>query len=400
MQWYKVLTGYLDIALWGDDPERVINMAMARGIRLWDIRQDDTGSYRLKIRLGAYRAIRQLARRCRCRIKTVKKYGVPFYLMWARKRRILVAGTLFFFIMLYILASFVWFIEVKGNNNVDTQEIMRSLKSQGLKVGIPKSSFVREEVEDRLLLDIPELAWAGIEIRGSRVIVEVAEKTLPPTGEEIKPADIIAAREGIIEELLVLRGTALVKEGDRVLVGQSLVAGMIYPEIQINQDGSITPVGEAQRVRALALVRARVQHAQIGECLLKESIERDTGKETTAIILKYRGWDMTLRGPRETPYEHYRTVSRVQTIMPGRIPGGPVELITVNYLEQVRDVYERSLEEAYSEAVSRAKKETLKTLPPDCRIIKEEHELIPTNRLDLVRIKYSLETIEDIGTHP
>ena len=51
-------------------------------------------------------------------------------------------------------------------------------------------------------------------------MIEVAEKTFPSTDEENMPGNLIAREDGIIEELLVLKGSPQVQEGDRVKKGR------------------------------------------------------------------------------------------------------------------------------------------------------------------------------------
>lgn len=399
MRWDAAISGYLDISMWGKDPERVINMALIRGIHIWDIQQTEKGRYLFKVRLGGYKALRHLVKRCGCKMKIEGKKGAPFFLMRVNRRRVLVVGMLFFFIALYFMSSFVWFVEVKGNKNIETAVIINTLDIYGLKVGVPKSSFDREKAKEHLLAEIPQLAWANIQIRGSSVIVEVSEKTLIPPDLQSKPADIIAARDGRIEELLVLKGTALVKEGDLVYKGQILVAGLEYPLLQINADGSAVPAGEPKKIRAKALVRARVQHEEIADCHIREEVDQDTGNKTDVVVCKCKEREIVITGPRSVPYEHYRTVRRGRTLLEGRIPTSPVEIITITYIEQKHEIYEWGLDGAYQEAVKRAKQKILKLLPSDYRVVSEKHEPIPQKRTDLVRSSYIMETIEDIGTY-
>jgi similar to stage IV sporulation protein len=399
MRWDTTIKGYLEISLWGEEPERVINMALVRGIHLWDIRQEEKGCYLLKVRLGGYKALRHLVRRCDSHMRIVKKRGMPFYIMRANKRRVLVLGMLCFCAILYFLGSFVWNIEITGNEHVDTQLIMEYLDKQGVRIGAPKASFDRDLVVEHLLTDIPELAWAGMNIRGSSVKLEVSEKTLIPLDFQSGPADIVAARDGKIVELLVLKGTPLVQEGDQVYKGQILVSKLVYPQIQMNEDGSISPGGEPTEVRAKALVRARVERQQIAECPLREEVDRDTGRKTEVVVWRYKGWEMVVKGPRDVPYEFYRTVSQCETILPGRIPEGLVEIVSIIYIEQSHETHEWGLEGAYREAVKRARKEVMKTLPSDYRIITEIHEPVPVERADLIRVSYLIETVEDIGSY-
>ena len=396
MDWQRGLTGYLEIALWGEDPERVINMAMSRGIYIWDIHQREEGCFLLKIRVGGYKALRHLVRRSSCRVKITRKKGLFFYLMRAQKRKVLVGGFLFFCLALYILSSFVWFIEVSGNKKVETNRIEQTLRVNGLKVGVLKSGLDSDKIKDILLIDIPELAWAGIRIQGTKVIVEVAEKTLIPVDEETRPADIVARSGGKIEEVLVLTGTPLINVGNIVEKGQTLIEGLAYPQIQINQDGSISPGGTPERIRARALVRARVRRSRTGECLISEEKDFDTGAETRVVVIRFRGYELLISGPKTVPYERYRVVTHAKTLLAGRIPGQPVELVTIVYLEQKHEIYDWGLAGAYQEAVVRAKNSVLTELPADYRVITEEHEPLLSKKADLVRVQYEIETIEDI----
>ncbi len=396
MDWQRGVTGCLEIVLSGESPERVINMAMSRGIYIWDIQRTKEGNFLLKIRVGGYKALRHLVRRSSCRMKIVKKKGLFFYLLRAKKRKVLVTGLLFFCIVLYILSSFVWFIEISGNKKVETQRIEQTLEVHGLKVGVLKSGFDSEIIKDKLLRDIPELAWAGIRVQGTKVIIEVAEKTLVPADEETKPADIIARVGGKVEEVLVLTGTPFIKVGDIVEKGQTLIGGLVYPQIQINEDGSITPAGTPEQIRARALVRARILRSRTGECYIREEKDLDTGAETKVTFIRFRGQDIIIRGPKTVPYERYRLVSHVKNLSVGRIPGWSVELFTVVYLEQKHEVYDWGLAGAYQEAVARAKNDLFRELPADYRIILEEHEPLLSKKADLVRVQYVLETVENI----
>jgi len=399
MNWQLGVAGYLEICLSGPNPERVINMALSRGIYIWDIQQDEEGRYLLKVRLGGYKALRYLVRRSGCRMKIRRKVGMPFWVRRAKKRKILVLGVFFFCLTLYFLNSFVWFIDVKGNNRIPAETILKSAEYNGLKVGAVKSAVPRDYIRERLLLDIPELSWAAIHIQGTRVVIEVAEKTLISGNEESMPGDLLARVDGKIEELLVLKGTPLVKEGDQVQKGQVLISGLYYPQIQMNPDGSITPAGEPERVRARGLVRARVLHKIEAQCPLREEKIQDTGRETVVNILRVADREIVLKGPAQVPYQRYRQIRQSKTLLAGRNPWSPVELITTVYREQEGTTLEWGLEGAYQEAIRRARTEVEKNLPADCRIITERAEPLPSPDSDLIRVLYVLETVEDIGCY-
>lgn len=399
MNLYAGLSGYLEISLWGNDPEKVINMAMSRGLYLWNIRQKDKGYFILNIRLGGYKALRHIVRRSSCHLKIMKKKGLPFWIMKAKRRKVLVSGVLLFCCIMYLLSSFVWSIEICGNKIISADKILLQVQSDGLRVGAAKFNLNRQQITETLLKNIPELAWANIHIQGTKVIIEVAEKKLPPSDEDRRPAHLYSCQKGRVEELLILTGTAQVKEGDDVQRGQVLIAGYTYPQMEFDEYGRVVPEGEPEEVRARGLIRALVKRSRIGKCLVKEEILRDTGLEKTTIMLKYKDKKIIFKGPKTPPYKHYRTISRVKTIVPGRITGSAVELVTIVYIEQKKDCHNWGVTGAYQEAGQRARQEVMKELPPDFRIVNEKYEPLPSNQDNMVIVKCYLETVENIGCY-
>ncbi len=399
MNWHTGITGYLIVYLWGDDPERVINMAISRGIRIWDIEQRDDGRYLLKVRPREYRALRVLSRRSSCRVKVAGKRGLPFVALRVRRRKILTAGLLFFCLALYTLGCFVWSIEIEGNERVTVEEITLAAEKSGLKIGALKYNLEQDELGEKLLATLPELVWVGIRLEGTKAIIKVAEKIPSPCAEETAPAHLLAGCDGRIEEMLVLTGTPLVKEGDVVQKGQVLIAGFAYPELVYDQNGEPVAKGQPEKVRARGLVRAYIKRSCEKECPIKEERTCDSGNMAKRVLLKFAGREIVIKGPGEVPYETYRTVQQVKTLYGGRNKQGVVEIITIEYLEQLREVHYWGLKGAYQEALNKAKEEIFALLPKDCRVVAEENEPVDEELKDVVRVRYILETIENIGVY-
>lgn len=402
MKWSSGITGYVEISLWGVRPERVLNMALSRGITIWDIRHEGQEHYRLKVSLGGYKALRALIKRSSCRVKIMQKKGVPFCIMRAKRRKVLVFGTFFFFLCLYFLSSFVWVLEVTGNKLVPTEVILEKSQELGLRTGVPKAAIDRTELAEKMLLAIPELSWVGIHAQGTRMIIEVAEKTLPLNDEEKVPADLIARLDGKIEELLVLTGTPLVQEGDEVKKGQILIAGFVYPHMIVSEEGIISPGGEPDAVRAKGVIRARVVHTCSVQCPIQEEIIKDTGAECSTIVLKLFGKEIYLRGRKEEPYAKFRMIRQAKTLLDlqRRNLQGTVELVTIIYKEQVYEIRQWGVEGAYQEAARRAHELLKRDLPPDYKIVNRRAEPISVPPKGMIAVKYVLETIENIGIYP
>lgn len=182
------LIGYVSIVVRGDALERFVNMAAGRGIYLWDITRVGRDKMRVKVRLSAVNPLRHIARQTGSRFEFQDREGMPFVMARLRRRKMLVAGALIFFISLYTLSSFVWFIEVTGTEKVSTREVLQTAERVGLKRGALKSNLDTFQLEKGIRDQLPKLAWTGIEIKGTKATIKIVEKKTAGFGLSGKPA--------------------------------------------------------------------------------------------------------------------------------------------------------------------------------------------------------------------
>lgn len=397
MRWYSYLTGYLLVLIEGEVPVKVINMALARGIFLWDIMELEKGKILLKVRVYAFRPLARIVRKCACRIKIMEKRGLPFQIVRLKKRKTLALGGIFFLLSLYILSSFVWFIDVQGNEDLTDGEIKKIAADLGLKPGVVINKLDFDKLEKEMQEAHPKLAWVGINIQGTKVTIEVSEKVLIPDIEENLKGHLVARESGIIEEMLVLKGTPQVKEKDKVIKGQILISGIVYPELILNEDGTYTPGGIPELVRAKGIVRARVLHSVRASCFLKERETYFTGEKIEQVLLKCGERIFVLKGPKNVPFQYYDKKTAVKTFPAWRNLHVPVELITNIYLEQIKKVKEYTFESAYQEAVKRAENALAKTLPKDARVLNKIPQVNSGQGNELVEVEVTWECLENIA---
>ena len=81
------------------------------------------------------------------------------------------------------------------NERVPADRILRELESYGLKPGVFKPLVDTREVETKLLIEMDQLVWVGINILGTRAVVEIVERTEPPPViDKSEPCNIVAKR--------------------------------------------------------------------------------------------------------------------------------------------------------------------------------------------------------------
>jgi similar to stage IV sporulation protein len=399
------IIGYITITIRGEAPEKFINMAAARGIFLWDIARPGEQTMRANVRLNAVRPLRHIARRTRCRFHITRRVGLPFLWMRLARRKALAFGAVLFVLGLYLLSSFVWTIEVTGNSRVPTKEILSVASAAGLNRGVPKWRLDCPAVERALKANLPAISWTGVYVRGTRVTIEVVEKTIPEEKNQ-SPAHIVAIKAGVIKEVLVFSGHAAVKEGDTVVPGQILISGIIPPlqEQKPEQPGTETqgerPVPrQPTYVHAAGIVRARVWYEGYGEALLVETGKRFTGRQVTRVCMKIKGREIILAGPQKIPFLHYQTETSVKKPPPWRNLRLPVEIVISKYREVENYRLVRNRAEARRLAGEGALHAVQKQLPHGARIVhKQLDELVVKEPESLVRVKAFVESLEEIGT--
>lgn len=264
---WTLITGYIVIKIKGPGIESLLNKIANQGITLWHVERLTGDIIVAKVDVAHFRKLRPLLWQLGLEIRILEKRGLPFLLNRLGKRKFFLLGVLLLGALLYHLSTFIWFIQIQGTENVPKERIMEILLAQDFRVGLPKSRFSPEAMETALVTQINELAWVGVNIKGSLVMVQVVERSMPDLATQ-QAGNLVAKRDGLITQLLVFRGTPLVGEGATVQAGALLVTGDYYDMR-----------GRKQRGRAEAIVKARVWYEGFGEAAYSKITQTPTGQK-------------------------------------------------------------------------------------------------------------------------
>lgn len=221
---YRLFCGYLYVRVKAKNPEKILNLANAKGLGIWRVSVKEDTIY-FKIGIHSFKKLRIFKRKIPCKIHITKKIGLPFFIAKNRKRYGLAVGMLIFCAILYLMSGYVWNICISGNKEIKSTEILDSLNKIGIYEGVKISSIEPEEKRNELLLVQDGLAWAAINIEGSKITVDVTE-TKEKENIETKPSNLVANEDGIIKKIEVKSGVIKAKVGDAVQKGQMLVSGI------------------------------------------------------------------------------------------------------------------------------------------------------------------------------
>ena len=210
----------MKIRVEGYSPERFLNLCNVNKILLWGIETDGL-SYEMYVSVSDYKRLRPFVKKTGTKIILLKKYGLPFFLHKFRKRKLFFGGMLFCAMLIYALSLFVWNIHFEGNATQSTEELLEFLETIGVGHGKLKSEIVCESIETKLRSEYPNMLWVSAELRGTRILVQIKENmdkdiVSKIEAKDTEPASIITETSGIVDSMIVRKGTPLPQYHNRV----------------------------------------------------------------------------------------------------------------------------------------------------------------------------------------
>lgn len=144
-------------------------------------------------------------------------------------------------VMLAIFAqTYLWKIEISGNDRIDSLTITRTLSENGISVG-KKKSYDSSLVEETLMT-LSDVSAVSAQIVGTTLKIEILENAV--TTQKEASGEVISLYDAEIVRIIVNSGTATVNIGDRVPIGATLIEGVEYntegmPMLEVEAKGQI-----------------------------------------------------------------------------------------------------------------------------------------------------------------
>lgn len=181
----------------------------------------------MTFRLSAFKKMKKEAEARGIAYNVEKKRGIPIFLEKYKYRVGIYLGLVCALALIVCSHRFVWDIEVTGNESVTSSEIREILREHGFTVGSYIPGVNTDRIENRILIDSDKISWISINIIGTVAEVQVRENVVPERDETPRsPANLVAKKSGLVEEVRIFRGKAMVGAGKFVEKGDLLVSGL------------------------------------------------------------------------------------------------------------------------------------------------------------------------------
>lgn len=223
----SVIDGYLRIRIISADIERVLTVLTGNGIELINIARIDYLTVEVTIFKHDFGGTKVILDKLNSSFAVIQQKGLLFSIRRAIKRPVLVLGFILFILLTQCLSERIFFIQIQGNDHVSTAEILNHAEQYGVKFGTKAADIRSEELKNVLMQRIPNLQWVGITTSGTVATIHVKERSVDAQKDTVtlQSYGICAARDGMITEMVIKRGTPLVSVGEQVREGDILVSG-------------------------------------------------------------------------------------------------------------------------------------------------------------------------------
>ena len=313
------LRGTVRLELTGAFPERFLNICAAENLPFWQVEQPDEHTLRITLAGQDRRRAIEAAKRSLCQVTELGREGFPAFVGRFRKRYALLMGL--------------------------SLSIAATLSRLGFGIGSYGPSVNERELVNRALLELEDVGFLSINIKGVRAEVVVRESPKKPKIEDLTvPADVVAERDGVILEIGAKRGKKMVKNGDAVLKGEVLISGLVT-----HKSGDSDAILSSEQVRAAGEVWA------VTERTLRRSIPLTTTGKGDVEAMQHR-YALRVLGRRINFYRKSSisldNYDKINAEYPLTLPGGlklPLSWLKTTYTSRqvTQSTFSKERAEAY-----------------------------------------------------
>lgn len=378
--------GYLRIVVEGYYIERFINICRNRNYMMWNIKKVNDINLALNIEIKNFKEICEIAKKTQCKISIKSKRGLPFLLNKYKKRKLFVLFLILIVGIIFVSSNFVWNIEIVEENGLEIDNIINDVQEAGLKIGTSKNNVDTKEIINKVRLERDDIAWIGIELKGTNAIVKLVKADKKPDIiDEEEYCNIVSNKNGVITKINAQDGTANVKVGDTVKLGDVLVNGWM--------EGKYTGI---RYVHAKGEIEARVWYTMNKTIQYKTTEKQHIGESETNYGIKMNNFKINFP-KRVSKFEFYDTIETENKIKLFSNFYLPISVVKTTYqeYEEIEKIY--SVEEAKDLGIQEIEQELEKQIEDKEKIVNKnintyEHE-------DSVDIYVTYEVLEIIGTN-
>lgn len=320
---WNYFKGYVIIKVEGLSLEKFINLCISKDIYLFDINRINYTTLEANVSVRGFKHLKKITKTVGARLSIKEKKGLPFLLHRFKYRKMLFLGLILSIGLIFFLNSFIWTVEIRGNEEVKSEVVIKSLKALNISTGAKKSDISLDDIKSKVILDIDELSYVSAHIKGTKLIIDVKERDDETNiVEDETPCNIVANKKAVIEKIIAQNGKPIVEIGDVVKKNQLLISGKIQDEemdspLLVHSEGKVIGI---------------TKHSEILKTSIIKNIKEETGKKHISRELKVNGKSLEIMNG-EIPFENFTESKDIKRPLKNDLFDLPVEIIIHEYKE-------------------------------------------------------------------
>lgn len=383
---FSYIIGYLCIEIEGYYIERFINICKMQKILIWNLKRKEDITLNFKARIQDFKKLIKIAKKTKCKIKIKNKKGLPFLFQRYKKRKVFIVFLIMLLILVVLSSNFVWNVDIQVEDGKEIENIREDLKEVGLDIGKLKSNINTKNIINEIRLKRNDIAWMGIELKGTNAIVKLVKSDeKPEIIDESEYCSIVSDKAGIITKINAQEGTANVKVGDTVNVGDTLISGWM--------EGKYTGI---RYVHAKGEIEAKVWYTKNKKISYNTTEREETGEIENKYQIKFNNFKINL-SKKLSKFEIYDTIETENKIKLFSNFYLPISIIKITNKEvkEVQKTYE--IEEAKNIGIQELEEELDNEIENKESIVNKNVNTYVEE--DGVNIYVTYEVLENIGTN-
>lgn len=380
------ILGYVRITVEGYYIERFINICRNNKIIIWNLKRNKSVQLNLNIGIKDFKEIKKIAKKTKCKVKIIKKKGLPFLFNRYKKRKIFFGFLLLILMLIGISSNFIWNIEIKIENEEQLDNIYEDIISAGLETGKMKNKINTKEIINQIRLKRNDIAWMGIELKGTNAIVKLVKaESKPDIVDEEDYCNIVSDKVGVITKINAKNGTLAVNVGDTVKVGTVLINGWM--------EGKYTGI---RYVHAQGDIEAKVWYTKSTKILYNTTERSETGNIENKYKIKFNNFEINL-SKRVSKFKIYDTIDAEKKFKLFSDFYLPITLIKTTNKEEKEETKNYDFEQAKNLGVQQLEEELNKNITDSNKIVNKN--INTYEKEDGLEVVVTYEVLENIGTN-
>ena len=326
----------------GRFPERILNIASTSGIYIQNVKRTDCDTITFCVsKKGGDKLLQSNLEGLE--LSLVESFGVPVIFSRYKKRVLLFFLPLMFVIVSFVFSLFIWRVEITGGDEALRAQVKKVISENGIKTGALKYKIDQYDVKKSSILQIDDLSWLWVDIKGSTAKVKIHKRIpTPPIIKINEPSNVIATHSGVIEKMQVYCGLPLVKEGMTIEKGQVIISGVFESENE-----NIPTYYH----HATGNVVLRVFEEKVIVIPKKTVIKKPTGKEKKVFCINFEKNNVKFSLNSGISYSEYDKIEKKYVLSPL-----PVSFSKIIYREAVAETVDTDFKKEYSTRLDAFKK--------------------------------------------